>query len=302
MLDFVPLVLLIVLFSPLLYFTDFARMTEKAIGKLIKASDTAASSDHLQHVILMLSDDGQVVVTGSANITQALRYTETFTDIKKIMVENKQVQGDDVRSSQIIEYPLLPCPPYSAGWKDTGMIRQILTRMLARIGYGDGGRTKKLGVGDPPPGWPENISWCNFRGASRSGLSMQNVTDIIVSMLQAVQVDPYEHVKDTDAVQDVPKVPPVGQEVIVEDLDVDIDNNGPEIVRVVMDENYHNSIGKTLDPSKFSDTVMTLSAFESVEQVKDRGVGVASVVRSEVNMAQCDRGVQMEYDHTYFKF
>ena len=278
-------------------------MTEKAIGKLIKASDAAATSDHLQHVIMMLSDDGQVVVTGSSNITQALRSTETLADIKKIMVENKQEEGD-VTSSQLIEYPLLPCPPYSAGWKDTGKIRQILTRMLARIGYGDGGRTKKLGVGDPPPGWPENISWQNFRGATRSGLSMYELTEIIVSMLQAAQVNPYEHIKSKDAVQDVSEAPPVEQEVVVEDLDiqVDINNDHTERVPLVMKENLLSDSGKTQDQAMSFDIVETTSDTELVGQVMDKRVDLAIEISPAQENVMCDPCVDLtENDHTYFK-
>ena len=70
------------------------------------------------------------------------------------------------------------------------MIRKVLSNMLACIGYGDGGKIKKLGVGDPPLGWPEQIPWEEFAGVSRSKLTNQQITNIIISMLQAANINP----------------------------------------------------------------------------------------------------------------
>ena len=191
------------------HISDSIEMSEKAIAKFIKISDIAAREDKLQHVVMMLSNDGQILVSGSSNFTEALKATESFTDIKNILLDNKQTEGDIV-ASQLIEYPLLPCPPNSAGWKNSSMIRGVLTKMLGRVGYGDSGRKKKLGVGNPPLGWPDNVSWPNFRGATRSGLSVHQVTDIIISMLQAAQVDPFTYVKASEI------LPPIEQEDVME--------------------------------------------------------------------------------------
>ena len=67
-------------------------MTEKAIGKLMKASDIAAN-DQMQHIVIMLSNDGQFVVTGSANFTEAIKNTADFSNLKGILIDNKQKEG-----------------------------------------------------------------------------------------------------------------------------------------------------------------------------------------------------------------
>ena len=47
-------------------------MTEKSIGRLMKASDFAAN-EQMQHLVIMLAEDGQFVVTGSANFIEAVK-------------------------------------------------------------------------------------------------------------------------------------------------------------------------------------------------------------------------------------
>ena len=76
------------------------------------------------------------------------------------------------------------------------MIRGVLTKMLARIGYGGWGTKKRLGVGNPPLGWPENISWNDFSGATRSKLSSTQISGIIISMIEAAGLDPATHIHE----------------------------------------------------------------------------------------------------------
>ena len=51
-----------------------------------------------------------------------------------------------------------------------------------------------LGEGNPPAGWPGDISWSNYSGASRSKLTLSDITRIIVSMLEGANLDPDTHV------------------------------------------------------------------------------------------------------------
>ena len=43
----------------------------------------------------------------------------------------------------------------------------------------------------------DHISWTDFSGASRSKLSSKEVTDIIISMLEAANIDPDKHIRQT---------------------------------------------------------------------------------------------------------
>ena len=67
--------------------------------------------------------------------------------------------------------------------------------MLLRAGYGRSGTKKNMGAGVPPVGWPDQvIAWENFTGPSRSGLSVNQVTSIIVSLLLGANLNPETHI------------------------------------------------------------------------------------------------------------
>ena len=67
-------------------------MTEKDIGKLMKASEISAKKQ-LQHLVIILSSDGQFVVTGSKNFIYTVKDAEEFSRFKEILFENKQQEG-----------------------------------------------------------------------------------------------------------------------------------------------------------------------------------------------------------------
>ena len=71
----------------------------------------------------------------------------------------------------------------------------MLRRILVTAGYGRNGRECKLGVGDPPLGWPVDIDWAGFKGSTRSGLKVMEISRIIVSMLEAAGFNPETHVR-----------------------------------------------------------------------------------------------------------
>ena len=75
-------------------------------------------------------------------------------------------------------YPLLPVPIDSSEWKGSAMIRGVLDDMTVCAGYGKYG--VKLGVGEPPLGWPHSIiAWKDYCGASRSKLSNKGWVKIV---------------------------------------------------------------------------------------------------------------------------
>ena len=171
-------------------------MSEKSYVKLLKASEKA-SLEQIQHMVVVLTPDGRVQVTGSANIVNSVTTNEElYRTIQTTMLDNMEASGN-ITPSIMLDYPLLPCSPFSPHWKGSAMIRGVLSKMLVSAGYGKSGRSRKLGVGNPPTGWPDHISWTDFSGATRSKLSSNEVTDIIISMLQAANIDPDRHVDDS---------------------------------------------------------------------------------------------------------
>ena len=97
-------------------------------------------------------------------------------------------------SSRTINYPLLPCKLEGKDWKRK-TCRSFLTKMLLFAGYSKCGQA--LGTGEAPLGWPDNIlPWNSFKGASRSGLSTGELTAIVRSLFEAVEIDPDEHIRN----------------------------------------------------------------------------------------------------------
>jgi hypothetical protein len=46
--------------------------------------------------------------------------------------------------------------------------------------------------------WPANVDWSKFMGSTRSGLKIDEVTSIIISMIQACGFSAETHVKPFD--------------------------------------------------------------------------------------------------------
>ena len=64
--------------------------------------------------------------------------------------------------------------------------------MLVVAGYGR--HAVKLGDGHPPYGWPADLVWEDFKGSTRSGLSVSDMTRIITGMLEVAGLNPNEHI------------------------------------------------------------------------------------------------------------
>ena len=56
-----------------------------------------------------------------------------------------------------------------------------------------------LGVGDGPLGWPQEIiPWADYNGATRSKLSSEKCTAIIIALLRAANIDETTHIQSDD--------------------------------------------------------------------------------------------------------
>ena len=115
-------------------------MAEIEISKLVKASDSAANGQ-VQHVLVMLNPEGTLQLHGALNFVEAIQTNEELNN--NLCNTLKNVKTDEViHAAQLLSYPKLPCSPFSAGWKGSAMIRGVLTKIFARIGYGGGGPRK----------------------------------------------------------------------------------------------------------------------------------------------------------------
>ena len=122
-----------------------------------------------------------------------------------------------------LAYAPLPCSPFSAEWKEqgNGIIRGVLSAMLVTAGYGRGKGDRKLGVAPAPVGWPASVSWANYKGSTRSGLKVSEVTEIIVSMLQAAGLSPETHVKPSVELE-APEMTEADAEEFIEEFVVEV--------------------------------------------------------------------------------
>ena len=189
-------------------------MSDQEMVLLCRASDKAAKAK-VQHVMLAITADGQVHINGSVNLIQGLAdHPGLLEELKSNIKNNKLDEGSEVTPTGSLAYPLLPCSPYTTNWPGSKGVRNILTRMLTRGGYSRNGRNKALGSGEAPPGWPEYIiSWANYKGACRSGLTAPQITNIIIQLLRGVNLDENTHIQQQEQNDDN-----------IEDNEEDVDN------------------------------------------------------------------------------
>ena len=172
----------------------------KRMKNLFRASAASNDTDN-QHLVLTITTDGNVFASGSDNmVTGMVGDVELYSRVKACMKDNLTEGSVGYANTHQLAYDPLPCSPFSAAWKMLGneVIRGLLRKMFITAGYGRGKSDKKLGVGPAPIGWPEEIDWNSYKGSTRSGLKVSQVTQIIVSMLQAAGFDTDTHVKQTE--------------------------------------------------------------------------------------------------------
>lgn len=167
--------------------------TCNASKKVLKASGDA-SARNVQHILVVLKPDGTLALSGSDNIVHAIiADVELYNKFQTIVNSSRRQDGSKVDHVEVLTYPMLPCSPYSSKFKGSLMIRKVLDNMVSAAGYGKYG--KKLGQGEAPLGWPEYVcKWENYEGAARSKLTNVKMKQIIISMLEAANIDPATHV------------------------------------------------------------------------------------------------------------
>ena len=196
-------------------------MTDPNIKKLFRASK-AASAKQIQHVMLTVSPNGKVHVSGADNlVTTLLDNVELFSTLETSLQDNYLTEGEVVHGDTYrLDYPLLPFPANSPLFKGSGKLRGILRKMMEIAGYGGkSGKVSKFGVGEPPLGWPEQIRWEKFKGSTSSGLTTPDVIMIITGMLRAAGKDPNTHVIPPDEVVEEMLVDPATGELIGNEVD-----------------------------------------------------------------------------------
>ena len=213
-------------------------MEGKNLKKLVKASSIAVEAG-IQHVMFSVTADGRYQFSGSDNFVNALlEKEELFTQIRATLLQNVSTGVVSHASFTDLLYDPLPCSPFCAQWKGSARIRKILTKMLATAGYGGrAGRNKQLGVGPAPFGWPAPISWVGFSGATRSHLSIDQITQVIVSMLEAAGYNPATHLRqrEVEGEEDNNNDENMKEEV-KEDENVNEDGNEDENIHERVDE------------------------------------------------------------------
>jgi hypothetical protein len=103
---------------------------------LIKASDKAVKG-RLQHQIAIVTPDGRIQLNESANMVQAVNEdTEILSKLQVAMLGIFLGKEEEIVPYQILDYPLLPCSPFSSCWQRQVSIkaRSILSTMMSRAG------------------------------------------------------------------------------------------------------------------------------------------------------------------------
>ena len=258
-------------------------MSERNMINLFKASDKAAKAQ-VQHLVLALTPDGKIQMNGSDNMIDGLLgHPVLLEQLKSTMIASKQ---DVTAPMVVLDYPLLPCSPYSAKWKGSKMIRGVLTKMLARAGYGRSGRNQALGAGAPPHGWPESIiPWASYCGATRSRLTTEDVTTIIISMLRVANIDEKTHIvkenmKETDGYGNMMETEDLEDENEENPLDENDEETGVNTKEVedVENNNVHMPMGDIIFSGDIviettDDKAETIQA-TLVPDLKKRNIGV----------------------------
>jgi hypothetical protein len=164
--------------------------TDKKMKSLLQASEAACQST-TQHILLSVSADGRVLASGTDKLVTGLVSEVQLYKKVKVCLGSRVAEAEE-----------------SVG-------------MLDCAGYGRSKGEKKLGEGAAPVGWPANIDWSKFKGSNRSGLKIDKVTIIIISILQAGGFSAETHVKpsnpDSNASDD-----DVVDDQIMEEYDVDV--------------------------------------------------------------------------------
>ena len=88
-------------------------MADLRIKRLKKASDIA-TNENLQHILFILTPDGQIELSGCDNFVDSIcENTDLYDNIKSTLFENRKQGEEGISLVQVIHYSLLPFPPPS---------------------------------------------------------------------------------------------------------------------------------------------------------------------------------------------
>ena len=213
-----------------MHYSSFFQRKMREYEKLIKASDDAVIKE-VQHILVAVKPDGTIIINGSSNSVNAVVGNQAlYSSLQDAMINNRKKDGERLVTTKVYGYSPLPVSPFSPQWKGSSMIRKVLDGMVTTAGYGKYGL--KLGQGVPPLGWPVDVApWEGYVGAARpntntkKSLSNQQMTQIIVSMLEAAHLDPATHVIQVENVEGIN----IDDRANVVNID-DGDNNGDPVV------------------------------------------------------------------------
>ena len=198
---------------------------DKQMKSLLQASE-AAYHNTSQHILLSVSADGRIHASGTNKlVTGLVSDVDLYKKVKACLGSNVAEAEENVgyATTYSLAYTPLPCSVSSAEWKKLGSaaIRGILRNMLDCAGYGRSKGDKKLGEGAAPVGRPANIDWSKFKGSTRSGLKIDEVTSIIISMLQAGGFSAETHVEPANP-DSINSDDDAAAEQIIEEFVVDV--------------------------------------------------------------------------------
>ena len=121
---------------------------------------------------------------------------------------------------------------------------------MVTLGYGRSGNLR-MGNGDPPRGWPEDIPWAGFVGTTRSHLNIRQITHVIVSLLEAAGIDPEQHVHPDET-----------EEVVEEDAGAMLEGEANEVyegVAIDLDEGAERECIEVVEDEKEMDEYKPLA-------------------------------------------
>ena len=112
---------------------------------------------------------------------------ELFQHIEEALKSSKQEIAVDHELTYKQLIPRLHAQPGSVNWKGAIKIRVSFSRLLVYLCLGQ--HQQKYGTGQPPNGWLAQYPWIDFKGPGTC--STKVCTDLIISILQALGIDPY---------------------------------------------------------------------------------------------------------------
>ena len=116
-------------------------MSESECRKLEDASMKAVTSGNVPHLIMFITEEGEPLFCGSAEIVSAFENNTTLKeDIKALVNASVNMASKKFISTKVPVYRKLPVSPFSPNFKGSQLIRTTLANLLMDAGYGGKGK------------------------------------------------------------------------------------------------------------------------------------------------------------------